>query len=115
VVNVDGFCERAVGLSGRFCFTRREGDPDMAACDQAAMGISNTGRWGPTWYYDDRLCTDSSPGCKDNSNNQFLLIAKGSGRFSACAADNIPVSEDPANLGVRCGDCVLREGSTDCE
>jgi hypothetical protein len=114
VVNVDGFCQR-VGQSGRFCFTRIEGDFDMAQCDQAAMGAANTGRWGPTWYYEDQLCSGSSPGCTDHPDNQFLLIAKGSGSYSACAADNIPVSQDPSIPGSRCGGCTLRDGDTDCE
>jgi hypothetical protein len=116
VVNVDGYCGRTGQYEhAAFCFTRIEGEADMAACDQAAMGVSNTGRWGPTWYYQDQLCTSGSPGCTDHPDNQFLVIAKGQGLFGACAADSVPVSDLPSASGVRCGGCVLREGDTDCE
>jgi hypothetical protein len=87
----------------------------MAQCDQAAVGIARNGRWGPNWYYEDQPCSGGSPGCTDNPNNQFLLVAKGSGTFKACAADYIPLSQVPGILGSRCGYCTLDWDSTECD
>jgi hypothetical protein len=117
VVNMNGFCGGAgFAPTSRFCRTRTEGAPDMIECDQAAVGIArDTGRWGPTWYYQGQLCSGSDPGCTNHSTNQFLLKTRGSGTFTACVADNIPLSQDPSLPGSRCFDCTLREGSTLCE
>ena len=55
VEDVDGYC-KATGQSGRFCFTRLEGDPQQADCDRMAMGkATDTGRYGPTWTFEE--CT----------------------------------------------------------
>ncbi|HEX9188994.1 MAG TPA: hypothetical protein VGB87_18090 [Vicinamibacteria bacterium] len=106
VVNVDGYCERVNGISGKFCFARNEGDPQAPACDSMAVGKAlDTGRWGPTWYWDDKLCTaegDTTPGCRNSPNNQFLVIAKGPGRYTACASPDVPVAGD------RCGDITVK-------
>jgi hypothetical protein len=117
VINVNNFCETA-GYYGnyRFCRTRTEQAADMEQCDQAAVGIArDTGRWGPTWYYNDRLCDGGNPGCTNHPTNQFLVIAKGPGKYTVCAADNVPLSQDPSLPGSRCDDCTLREGSEVCE
>jgi len=106
VVNMNGFCESAVGLSGDFCVTRREGDAQAWACDYLAMGhAADTGRWGPTWYGNGLPCTsagDSTPGCRNDSTNQFLLVAKGPGTYAACANADAPVAGD------RCGELVIQ-------
>ena len=104
VVNVDGYCERVNGVSGKFCFARNEGDPQAPACDSMAVGKAlDTGRWGPTWYWDDKPCTaeGETPGCRNNSTNQFLVIAKGPGRYEACASPDVPVAGD------RCGSITI--------
>ena len=65
VMNVDGYCER-VGMSGRFCETRLEGNDQRVACDYMAIGQAlDTGRWGPTWYYNGQLCGNSFPGLRE--------------------------------------------------
>jgi hypothetical protein len=103
VQNVDGYCAR-VGAPGRyFCDTRVEGDPQREACDYMAMGrAKDTGRYGPTWYYEGMPCGEGGdqPGCNNHATNQFMVIAKGTGEFTACAADDVPV--DPVE-GSRCG------------
>ncbi len=116
VLNVDNYCQRVGIGSGNFCFVRPEGDAQAIDCDKMAVGQAENGKWGPTWYWDDQLCpTGTNPGCADHPDgNQFLLVAKGPGRFEACAADDIPLSEDMNYPGSRCGGCILNVGSTDC-
>jgi hypothetical protein len=116
VINVNGYCE-SVGFGGFFCFTRREDDPQSVACDYMAVGqASDTGRWGPTWTADGKPCTDAEgPGCQNHPGNQFLVIAKGEGLFSACAAPDIPLSTDPRRPGSRCGLCRMVAGASECQ
>ena len=116
VINVNGYCE-SVGFGGFFCFTRREDDPQAMACDYMAVGqAKDTGRWGPTWTADGKPCApDANPGCQNHSENQFLVIAKGEGEFSACAADYIPLSTDPVRPGSRCGLCRMVAGASECQ
>jgi hypothetical protein len=110
VANIDNYCQRT-GQDGRFCFTRLEGHPQQADCDGMAMGIADTGRYGPTWSFDDMPCAEdgSEPGCYHHPSNQFLLIAKGNGRVQACAADDVLVNES------RCGACQISETSGECQ
>jgi len=115
VINVDGYCEK-VGFSGYFCYTREEGDPQATACDYLAVGkASDTGRWGPTWTANGKPCSeDDKEGCRNNPDNQFLVLAKGEGAFNACAAPDVPVSQDPARPGSRCGLCTIVAGQSKC-
>jgi hypothetical protein len=107
VINVDGYCEKAVGKSGACCVTRTEGDEQAVACDYLAVGkAADTGRYGPTWFWEGKPCAaegETTPGCRNNPNDQFLVIAKGPGVYEACAAPDVPLSEDPEHLGSRCG------------
>ncbi len=118
VINMDGYCER-VGFSGFFCFTRKEDDPQAQACDYMAVGkAADTGRYGPTWTWDGKLCTsteESVVGCRNHPDNQFLVIVKGEGEFSACAAPEIPLSQDEKRPGSRCGLCRLVAGQSRCQ
>jgi hypothetical protein len=99
VPNTDHYCERVGFGSWKFCDTRPEGDLQRVACDYLATGKAlDTGRWGPTWYYDDELCSQSTR-CDNHATNQFMAHAKNSGTFKACAADTVPVAAD----GTRCG------------
>ena len=99
VPNVDHYCDRVGFGNWKFCDTRIEGDPQRVACDYMAVGIAvDTGRWGPTWYYGDKLCSES-PQCANHPTEQFLARAKNSGTFIACAADDRPVAAN----GSRCG------------
>jgi hypothetical protein len=99
VANIDHYCDRVGFGDWKFCDTRPEGDLQRVACDYMATGKSaETGRWGPTWYYGNDLCSEST-GCADHPTEQFMAIAKNSGTFKACAADDVPV----AATGTRCG------------
>jgi len=112
VDNVDGYCRR-VGLSGNFCDTRPEGHPQRAACDALVVGrAKDTTRFGPTWYWNDELCTGDGgePGCTNHGSNQFLVAARGTGQFLACAADDVPLAEPSTRNtdgGRPCGACEL--------
>ena len=96
---MDGYCEKAgFAATARFCFTRTEGDSQATACDYLAVGRStNDGRWGPTWSYNDKPCTAGAGenGCTNHPDNQFLVNIRGDGKFEACAAADIPLSQDP--------------------
>ncbi len=99
VPNTDHYCARVGFGDWKFCDTRPEGDSQRAACDYMATGKSPaTGRWGPTWYYDDALCSTTTR-CADHPTNQFMAIARNSGTFKACAAPTVPVDAN----GIRCG------------
>ncbi len=107
VVNTGGYCAAVgFGAGDKFCFTRKEDDPQAPACDALALGkAGDTGRWGPTWFYDGRPCTaagDTTPGCRNHPDNQFLVIAKGPGEFAACASPGVPVDGD------QCGTFVVK-------
>jgi hypothetical protein len=114
VINKDGFCEKAgFSASARFCFTRTEGDSQAAACDYLAMGrAADTGRWGPTWTSNGKPCNAAAGenGCSNHPDNQFLLNIRGDGTFEACAATDIPLSQDPSLPGARCGTCTITNG-----
>jgi hypothetical protein len=121
VVDMNGYCEAHGMGSGFYCFTSREGAPDSAACDKMAVGMADTGRWGPTWKYQvDRgsaaqpCSSEANPGCINHADNQFLVIAKGQGVFQACAHPSIPLSTVPGYEGGRCGFCVLKAGDEEC-
>jgi len=114
VINVGSspsYCEQAGFGNGAFCFPRQEGgdggpQDQMFACDSMAVGRSpETGRWGPTWYYNGRPCEavgDTTPGCRNHPDNQFLVIAKGPGEYAACANPSVPI------VGDRCGTLVVK-------
>ncbi len=105
VMNVDNYCDRTHQGSGKFCDTRLEGDPQRTACDWLMIGISPaTGRWGPTWTWNDKPCgtvaTDETfTSCANHQANQFMAIAKTTGHYLACASPDVPVAPD----GSRCG------------
>jgi hypothetical protein len=102
VANVDGYCAR-VGSGGdgvKFCDTRPEGNLQRVACDYLATGKASNGRWGPDWTWDDKPCDgENFTSCATHQENQFMAIAKVSGKFRACAAEDRPAAPD----GQRCG------------
>ena len=101
VPNVNGYCEKVGFGDWKFCDTRMEGSPDRVACDYLATGRSDeTGRWGPTWYYQDVVCGSDPSVCADHPTEQFLTVAKAKGAYEACASQDVPV--DPG--GSRCGE-----------
>lgn len=99
------YCELAGFGFWPFCFNRDENDPQAAACDSMSVGQAlDTGRWGPTWYYNGEPCTavgETTPGCRNHPDNQFLVIAKGPGEYAACANPAVPLAGD------RCGVLVI--------
>lgn len=105
VPNIDNYCDRVGFGSWKYCDTRPEGDPERVACDYLAIGkAADTGRWGPTWYYGNDLCSNQPTNCANHSVNQFFAVAKAKGVFEACAADDRPVAPN----GYRCGQLVLK-------
>jgi hypothetical protein len=115
VINVDNFCGRAGFDPGaKFCFTRREGDPQASACDYLAVGrATDTGRWGPTWSWNDQPCSTNA-GCTNHPDNQFLVTVNTNGVFKACVAPEAPLSTDPARPGSRCGICTNTDAAVVC-
>jgi hypothetical protein len=77
---------------------------------------ADTGRWGPTWYYESQLCVaqPGQNGCSNYPDNQFLVNIRGDGTYEACAAPEIPLSQDPDHFGSRCGRCTITN-SGDCQ
>lgn len=118
VINIDGYCGKAgFGATDKFCWTRPEDDPQAAACDSLAVGrAGDTGRYGPTWFYNGKPCTATGDqlGCSNHPDNQFLVNTRGDGEYAACAAPNIPLSQDPDRPGDRCGVCTI-SGGGDCK
>ncbi len=122
VVDMNGYCLARHGYDANSCFTTREGDPEMFACDKMAVGMAtDTGRWGPTWGYKVNMgapaqpCNDNAnPGCINHPDNQFLVISKGQGAFQACVAPSMPLSTNPNYPGSRCSWCQLDDGDTIC-
>jgi hypothetical protein len=98
VANVDNYCDR-VGFGGwKFCETRPEGHSQRVACDYLVTGkAEDSGRWGPTWWYDRGLCSENPTQCALHPTEQFLAIAKAAGRYTACAREDYPVA-DGGNL-----------------
>lgn len=102
---VPSYCEIVDQGNGPFCFTRTEGgDQQLFACDSLAVGKAlDTGRAGPTWYFNGLPCTaegDSANGCRNHPDNQFLVIAKGPGEYAACANPSVKVAPTGSNCGV---------------
>jgi hypothetical protein len=100
VVNENGYCDKVGFGDWKFCETRPEGHPEREACDYLVTGkATDTGRWGPTWYHDNDLCASVPDLCVSHGGNQFLVVAKGSGEYRACAAETWPLAAN----GTRCG------------
>jgi hypothetical protein len=104
VPNTDHYCEKVGFGDWKFCDTRVEGTSDRVACDYQVTGIAQDGRWGPTWYYNGKLCGEDPSVCVAHPDNQYLAIGKAKGTYRACAADNVPVAPD----GSRCGELVVQ-------
>jgi len=112
VSNVNGYCAK-VGTGGesqKFCDTRPEGTEQRTACDYLMTGISPaTGRWGPTWTWDGKPCgtysTDETfTSCANHQTNQFMVIAKTTGTYVACASSEVPLAPG----GSACGEVTIK-------
>ena len=89
VKNAD-YCHK-VGFPDRSeCPVRPEGTADRAACEAYAIGKAlDTGRAGPTWYRNGKLCTGQSTDCENHPDNQYLVWAFGDGLYEACTEDDV--------------------------
>jgi hypothetical protein len=71
---------------------------------------------GPTWSDpNDKPCltpgdTGTQVACI-NTENQFLVVARGAGSYLACASEDWPLGEG----GSRCGGCTLNVGQPLCQ
>ena len=91
-VGPDGDYCRNIGFTdGRlFCPVRAEGAPDRIACETYAIGTAlDTGRPGPTWYRDGKLCTGEASGCENHEDNQYLLYVYKGGIYQPCARNGV--------------------------
>jgi hypothetical protein len=83
----------SVGLPGEVCPVRDENDPMSVTCNNLVMGKAlDTGRYGPTWYYNGELCRPigvggDAAGCRNHVSNQFFIDAFGPGTYLACGAN----------------------------
>jgi hypothetical protein len=92
LVGPDGdFCRKIGFTDGRlFCPVRTEGASDRPACETYVVGnAKDTGRAGPTWYRDGRLCTGEGSGCENHPDNQYLLFVYTAGLYQACTRDGV--------------------------
>ena len=79
----------AAGFVGRdSCPTRPNGDPERIPCENWRVGkASDTGRPGPTWTRDEKLCTGPDSGCENHPDNQYSLTVYSQGNYMACSED----------------------------
>jgi hypothetical protein len=87
------YCRQIGFTDGRsFCPVRPEGHPERVACEAARVGrASDTGRYGPTWTAAGHAChgPDGGIACLNHPDNQYLVIAYGTGPFRACTASGV--------------------------
>jgi hypothetical protein len=85
------YCRRVGFTDGRgYCPVRPEGAADRVACETYAVGYAgDTGRPGPTWHRNGRLCTGEAGDCGNHPDNQYLLEAYGAGHYEACTAGGV--------------------------
>jgi hypothetical protein len=92
LIGPDGaYCRKIGYTDGRtFCPVRQEGSADREACETYAIGhAKDTGRPGPTWYRNGKLCTGAEGDCDNHEDNQYLLSAYGGGFYEACTEDGV--------------------------
>ena len=95
IVGPDGaFCKVQNG-GGTVCPVRKEDDPQFGSCNNLVVGKSDTGRYGPNWFFnDDILCRPmgeggNDKGCRIHETNQYLVYAFGPGKYTACSKDAV--------------------------
>jgi hypothetical protein len=83
------YCAKIGFTDGRsLCPVRMEGDPQREACELYITGrATDTGRAGPTWYFNGSPCT-GRPICENSPDNQYQVIAYHGGTYSACGNKN---------------------------
>jgi hypothetical protein len=79
-----------LGYPGEICVVRDENATDAVTCGNFVSGVaSQTGRYGPNWFYNDTPCRGvgeggDAAGCKQHPTNQYFVLAFGPGIYSAC-------------------------------
>jgi len=83
------YCAKIGFTDGRsLCPVRMEGDPQREACELYITGrASDTGRAGPTWFFNGSTCT-GRPVCENSPDNQYQVIAYQGGTYKACGNKN---------------------------
>jgi hypothetical protein len=80
----------ALGLPGDICVVRDEHADDAVTCGNLVAGLaSQTGRYGPNWFWNDKPCRGigeggDEPGCRQHPENQWFVFTFGPGTYSAC-------------------------------
>jgi hypothetical protein len=76
------------------------------AGDYLATGKSAaTGRWGPTWTWEGKPCDgENFTSCANHQDNQFMAIAKTTGRYDACASSEVAIHPE----GQACGGVTIK-------
>ncbi len=89
IVHDRDYCAEVGFTDGRLeCAVRPEGSPDRSACEEYAVGhADDTGRAGPTWYHNGKLCNGGD--CENYPDNQYLLWIYVGGTYEACAESGI--------------------------
>ncbi|HSD29834.1 MAG TPA: hypothetical protein VLL75_21200 [Vicinamibacteria bacterium] len=85
------YCTTIGYTDGRsMCPVRQEGNPQREACELYVTGRAvDTGRPGPTWRLDGRLCLGRASGCENHPDNQYLLMAYRGGTYRACGRNGV--------------------------
>jgi hypothetical protein len=85
------YCAKIGFTDGRsMCPVRVEGNPQREACELVVTGRArDTGRPGPTWTRDGSLCSGPASGCENSVDNQYQVIAYGSGLYRACGKTDV--------------------------
>jgi hypothetical protein len=83
------YCRQVGYTDGRGeCAVRPEGAKDREACELLRVGrADDTGRPGPTWYRDGKLCDGTT--CENHPDNQYLVWAYQNGYYEACSKDDV--------------------------
>lgn len=85
------YCAKIGFTDGRsYCPVRPEGNPERVACETYVTGkAKDTGRPGPTWYFNGSLCGGRASGCENSPDNQYQLLIYTGGTFQACAQNGV--------------------------
>ena len=83
------YCRKVGFTDGRaYCPVRPEGSPDRVACETYAVGrAKDSGRPGPTWYRNGKLCNGTD--CENHEDNQYLLWVYAGGTYTPCTRDGV--------------------------
>jgi hypothetical protein len=85
------YCASIGYTDGRsLCPVRLEGNAQREACELYVTGrAKDTGRPGPTWYFNGSLCTGPAMGCKNHPDNQYQALVYRSGTIRACGTNGV--------------------------